>query len=49
MDQAKNTLLNSKQPISELGHSLGFEYPQHFSNLFKSKKGVSPTEFRNLN
>ncbi len=47
--KAKNTLLNSKSSISEIGYDLGFEYPQHFSNLFKSKTGMSPSEFRNLN
>lgn len=49
IERAKNTLLNSGKSISEIGYSLGFEYPQHFSNLFKSKTGMSPSEFRNLN
>lgn len=49
IEKAKNTLLNSELSISEIGYSLGFEYPQHFSNLFKSKTGLSPSEFRNLN
>jgi len=43
--------------LSEVDHrnfgnvnvSLGFEYPQHFSKLFKSKTGYSPSEYRNLN
>lgn len=49
IDKAKNKLLNSKNSISEIGYSLGFEYPQHFSNLFKSKTGLSPSEYRSLN
>lgn len=49
IDKAKNTLLNSNESISEIGYTLGFEYPQHFSNLFKSKTGYSPSEYRNLN
>ncbi|MEZ5045138.1 MAG: helix-turn-helix domain-containing protein [Saprospiraceae bacterium] len=49
IERAKNILLNSGQSISEIGYSLGFEYPQHFSNLFKSKTGISPSKFRNLN
>ena len=49
IDRAKNTLLNSGQSISEIGYALGFEYPQHFSNLFKSKTGMSPSEYRKLN
>ena len=49
IEKAKNTLLNSSESISKIGYSLGFEYPQHFSNLFKSKTGSSPKEYRNLN
>lgn len=49
IERAKNKLLNSKNSISQIGYSLGFEYPQHFSNLFKSKTGLSPSEYRNLN
>lgn len=49
IEKAKNILLNSKQSISEIGYSLGFEYPQHFSNLFKLKTGMSPKEYRSLN
>ena len=49
IEKAKSILLNSRNSISEIGYSLGFEYPQHFSNLFKSKTGMSPSEFRNLN
>ena len=49
IEKAKNKLLNSKDSISEIGYQLGFEYPQHFSNLFKSKTGLSPSEYRHLN
>lgn len=49
IEKAKNKLLNSESSISEIGYSLGFDYPQHFSNLFKSKTGFSPSEYRNLN
>ncbi|MEM6344119.1 MAG: helix-turn-helix domain-containing protein [Bacteroidota bacterium] len=49
VEKAKNILLNSNDSISQVAYALGFDYPQHFSNLFKSKTGKSPTEFRNLN
>lgn len=49
IDRAKNTLLNSNQSISEIGYALGFEYPQHFSSLFKAKTGMSPRAYRSLN
>lgn len=49
INKAKNSLLNSSVSISEIAFSLGFEYPQRFSNLFKSKTGMSPTQYRHLN
>lgn len=49
INKAKNSLLNSSVSVSEIAYSLGFEYPQRFSNLFKSKTGMSPTEYRHLN
>jgi len=49
INKAKNILLNSRNSISEIGYSLGFDYPQHFSSLFKSKTGMSPSQYRNLN
>lgn len=49
IEKAKNELLSSKNSISQIGYALGFEYPQHFSNLFKLKTGLSPSEYRNLN
>ena len=49
IERAKNCLLSSSDSISGIAYSLGFEYPQHFSNLFKSKTGLSPKEYRHLN
>ena len=49
VEKAKNELLNSNNPISQIAYRLGFEYPQHFSKVFKSNAGVSPKQFRNLN
>lgn len=49
VEKAKNILLNSSDSVSEIAYSLGFEYPQHFSNLFKSKTGFSPRDYRNMN
>ena len=47
--KAKNILLSSSQSIGEIAFTLGFEYPQSFTRLFKKKTGVSPNEFRSLN
>ncbi len=48
LDKAKRKLRNSGESISEIAYSLGFEYPQHFSNLFKAKTGYSPRAYRNM-
>lgn len=49
LEIAKDRLLGSDKSVKEIANSLGFEYPQYFSSLFKKKVGVSPTAFRNLN
>ncbi len=49
IEKAKNQLLGSKESISQIAYSLGFEYPQGFNILFKAKVGISPSEYRNLN
>ncbi len=50
IDKAKTKLLNSNESASEIAYSLGFEYPQYFSKIFKKKTTMSPNEFRrNLN
>lgn len=47
--KAKTQLLNSNEKISTIAYGLGFEYPQHFSKLFKSTTGMTPAEYRKLN
>lgn len=49
LDRAKSQLLNSTDSVSQIAYSLGFEYPQHFSKLFKAKSGMSPSEYRSIN
>jgi AraC-like DNA-binding protein len=49
IEKAKNLLLNTNWTIGEVAYTLGFEYPQHFSKLFKSRTGTSPSEYRNVN
>jgi AraC-like DNA-binding protein len=48
INKAKNMLLGTKLTVSEIAYSLGFEYPQYFSKLFKKKVKVSPKEFRKV-
>jgi AraC-like DNA-binding protein len=49
IEQAKNILIQSNHSVSEIAYSLGFEYPQYFSRLFKLKTGKTPLEFRSMN
>ena len=46
IEKAKTSLLNSTTSVSEIAYNLGFEYPQHFSTLFKGKVGLTPSEYR---
>jgi AraC family transcriptional activator of pobA len=46
IEKAKDLLLASEEAVNQIAFSLGFEHPQHFSKLFKSKTGMTPTEFR---
>ncbi len=49
IEKAKTNLLTSTDTISQIAYSLGFEYPQSLNKLFKSKVGMSPSQYRNLN
>ncbi|MCT4602909.1 MAG: helix-turn-helix domain-containing protein [Marinifilum sp.] len=32
--------------MREIAFDLGFDYPQHFNQIFKKNTGMSPREFR---
>lgn len=49
IDKAKSLLKSTDLSVNEIAYRLGFEYPQYFNRLFKSKTGHTPVEFRNLN
>lgn len=42
--QAKN-LLMSGHSISKTAYMLGFDYPHHFTRMFKSLTGITPSEY----
>ncbi|GAA3953010.1 helix-turn-helix domain-containing protein [Chitinophaga oryziterrae] len=46
VEKAKEKLSISNLSVSEIAYQLGFEYPQSFSRLFKTKTNLSPLEFR---
>ncbi len=43
---SKERIIGSNQNISEIAYTLGFQYPQHFSRLFKRQVGCTPLEYR---
>jgi AraC family transcriptional activator of pobA len=45
--KAKEKLSTTTLSVNEIAYQLGFEYPQSFSKLFKSKTNLSPQNFRN--
>ncbi|WP_158796907.1 AraC family transcriptional regulator [Pedobacter sp. L105] len=47
IDKAKEILVTTSLSVSEIAYQLGFEYPQSFNKLFKSKTNLSPLEFKN--
>ncbi len=46
IEKAKEQLSVTSLSVSEIAYSLGFEHPQSFSKLFKTKTSFSPVEFR---
>jgi AraC-like DNA-binding protein len=46
IEKAKEKLSTSDLSVSEIAYELGFEHPQSFSKLFKTKTNLSPLEFR---
>ncbi len=48
MNIAKERVLNPSLSISEIAYGLGFQYPQHFTRLFKKMVGCTPNEYRTV-
>ena len=46
IEKAKEKLSTTTLSVSEVAYALGFEHPQSFSKLFKTKTNLSPLEFR---
>ena len=46
IEQAKEQLATTTLSVSEVAYALGFEHPQSFSRLFKTKTALSPLAFR---
>lgn len=46
MNLAMERVLDRSQTISQVAYGLGFQYPQHFTRLFKKMSGFTPNEYR---
>ena len=46
IDEAKRRLVETNQDIGVIAYSLGFDYPAHFTRLFKKITGLTPSEYR---
>ena len=43
---AKEQLLIPSNTVSSVSYNLGFQYPQHFTRVFKKATGMTPNEYR---
>lgn len=43
---AKERVLDPGKSIGQVAYELGFQYPQHFTRLFKKLTGMTPNEYR---
>ena len=46
IDLSKQYVMDSELTINQVAYKLGFQYPQHFTRLFKKEVGVTPSEYR---
>lgn len=46
IENAKEILSTTNLSVSEIAYQMGFDYPQSFSRLFKSKTNLTPLQFR---
>lgn len=46
IEKASQLLTGSTLNITEISEAVGFEYPRHFSTLFKQIKGITPSQYR---
>ncbi len=48
LDHAKELLSDTNIPINEVGRSVGFSSDTYFCDMFKSKVGMSPSQYRKI-
>lgn len=47
IDLSKQYIMNPELSLNQVAYKLGFQYPQHFTRLFKKEVGMTPSEYRN--
>jgi AraC-like DNA-binding protein len=47
IQKSKDLLTSTSMPVKEIAFDLNFESVSYFVTFFKSKTGMSPTEYRN--
>lgn len=48
IDLAKEKIIGSEKTVNQIAYELGFQYPQHFTRIFKKRVGCTPSEYRKL-
>lgn len=46
IERAKSLIADSSLSVSEVAEQLGFAYSNHFTRFFRTKTGMSPTEYK---
>lgn len=46
--EAKKRLVETSDDVSIIAYDLGFQYPQHFTRMFKKQTGQTPREYRSM-
>jgi AraC-like DNA-binding protein len=44
---SKQYVMDRELSLNQIAYKLGFQYPQHFTRLFKKEVGMTPSEYRN--
>jgi AraC-like DNA-binding protein len=47
LEKAKQLLLTTAMPITDITYHIGYSHVTHFTTLFKKQLGLTPTEYRN--
>lgn len=46
ISSAQRLLIQTEMPVTAVAHQVGFPNPSHFSTVFLSRTGLTPTEYR---